>query len=143
MGVLQRGAFPQITNPAINVPQITNPAIKRIPHITHLIANLLFIFFLECYPCSFFVFCLYRDGIFEHGASWRHFGVFGSGCLGSAVRPIFMFFLNRDGAFEHGPGSGRTMTWQENGRFYYAALLASDTPGHPGTSDTYDTCSAL
>ena len=28
------------------------------------------------------------------------------------------------------------MTWYENGRFYYAALLASDTPGHPAKSQT-------
>jgi hypothetical protein len=50
------------------VPQITNPAIKRIPHITHLIANLLFIFFgsgcLRSAVMLIFVFCLYRDGNF-------------------------------------------------------------------------------
>ena len=28
------------------------------------------------------------------------------------------------------------MPWQENGRFYYAALLPSDTPGHPAKSQT-------
>ena len=120
------------------------PGNKRIPQITHLIANLLFIFFFwNVCRAHFLCFVLTEMDFLSTGLRGVTLAFLDPAVWGRQLGSFFMFCLNRDGIFEHGPGSGRTMTWQENGRFYYAALLASDTPGHPGISDTNDICCVL
>ena len=88
--------------------------------------------FVECYHAQFLHFVFTEMGFFGHGRRGVTLAFFGSGCLGRQLRPFFAFAFTEMGFFGHGPGSGRMMTWQENGRFYDAAFT-SDTPAESQT----------